>query len=109
MKNEVRLPIPAIRALNKLGKDIGDARRRRRITLELMAERTGLSRTTVSKIEHGSSTTSLGAYASVLFVLGMINKLENMVDFAFDTVGHQLEEERLPKRVRLPSIKKISD
>ena len=43
MKKRANLPIPALRALRKLGKDISDARRRRRITIELMAERAGLS------------------------------------------------------------------
>lgn len=47
------LPIPVISALRKLGQDINDAKRRRRITLKLMAERAGLSRSTIGKIEKG--------------------------------------------------------
>ena len=53
MKNQVNLPLPAIRALHKLGKDISNARRRR-ITSQLMAERAGVSRTTIGKIENGT-------------------------------------------------------
>lgn len=45
------LPIPVINALRKLGQDINEARCRRRVTLELMAERAGLSRSTLGKIE----------------------------------------------------------
>lgn len=74
------LPIPAIKALHKIGQDVRDARRRRCIPIELMAERARLSRTTIGKIEKGDPTTSMGGYASVLFVLGMMDRLSNLVD-----------------------------
>jgi len=44
------LSIPVIKVLRKMGQDINDARRRRRITIELMAERAALSRSTIGKI-----------------------------------------------------------
>jgi transcriptional regulator with XRE-family HTH domain len=97
------LPIPVRRALLKLGQDINDSRRRRRIPLELMAERAGVSRATLGKIEKGDPSVSLGRYASVLFVLGMTERLSNLVDANYDTVGRMLEEENLPKRIRRPS------
>ena len=103
MKFSVRLQIPAIKALRKLGSDIKDARRRRLITIELIAERAGLSRTTIGKIEKGDPTTSIGGYASVLFVLGMIDRLGDLVDAVHDLTGRQLEDEKLPQRVRLPN------
>ena len=53
MKKNVHLPIPVIRALRKVGQDINHARRRRRITIELMAKRAGVSRATIGKIEKG--------------------------------------------------------
>lgn len=106
MKNQVNLPIPAIRALRKLGQDVNNARRRRRITGQLMAERAGVSRTTIGKIENGEPTTSIGSYAAVLFVLGMTDRLSDLVDASHDLTGRQLEEENLPQRVRLPSSKK---
>jgi len=102
MKKEVNLPIPVLRALRKVGNDISDARRRRRITTQLMAERAGISRATVGKIEKGDSTTSMGAYASILFVLNMTDQLSNLVDAVHDLRGRQLMDETLPKRVRLP-------
>lgn len=100
-----QLPIPLIKILYKLGQDISDARRRRRITLELMAERANLSRSTIGKIEKGDPTASMGAYASVLFVLGMEKRIYDLVDSAHDTIGRRLEDEKLPKRVRLPKKK----
>ena len=102
MKKKVNLPIPVLRALRKVGNDINIARRRRRITIKLMAERAGISRATLSKIEKGDPTTSIGAYASVLFVLGMIERLGDLVDDAHDLTGRQLDEERLPERIRMP-------
>lgn len=105
MKNPVNLPIPAMRALRKVGQEISEARRRRRITVELMAERAGVSRATIGKIEKGDPNTSMGRYAAVLFSLGMINRLSDLVDPAHDVIGRRLEEERLPKRVRFPKKK----
>lgn len=96
------LPIPAIKALQKLGQDINDARRRRRITIQLMAERAGLSRSTIGKIEKGDSTTAIGNYSAVLFVLGMEKRLADLVDSVHDLVGRRLEDEKLPLRVRIP-------
>jgi DNA-binding XRE family transcriptional regulator len=109
MSPAINLPIPAIKALKKVGKDIGVARRKRRITMELMAERAGISRVTLGKIEKGAPTVSMGAYATVLFALGMIGHLQNLVDASTDIVGRELEEESLPKRVRLPQSRKGSE
>lgn len=106
MKPPLHLPIPVIRALRKLGQDINSARRRRRITIKLMSDRANLSRSTIGKIEKGDSTTSIAGYASVLFVLGMTERLGDLVDAAYDLTGRHLEEENLPKRVRYPNKKK---
>ena len=94
------LPIPASRALKKLGEDIKNARKRRRITTKLVAERAGISRTTLIKIEKGDGGVSIGAYTRVLFILGLISRLADMVDVAFDKLGQILETEHLPQRVR---------
>ena len=97
------LPIPVISALRKLGQDINDARRRRRITAQLMAQRAGLSRSTIGKIEKGDPTASMGSYGAVLFVLGMEKHLSDLVDSMHDLVGRRLEDESLPQRIRMPS------
>jgi transcriptional regulator with XRE-family HTH domain len=100
-ENNMNLPIPVQRALQKLGQDISDARRRRRISTSLMAERAGISRTTLNKVEKGSSTVSMSSYATVLFVLGMIDKLKDIADVMHDLTGRELADEALPKRIRL--------
>jgi transcriptional regulator with XRE-family HTH domain len=94
------IPIPASRALKKLGEDLKKARKRRRITTKLAAERAGISRTTLTKIEKGDAGASIGAYAKVLFILGLISHLGDMADSTSDKLGAYLETEHLPKRVR---------
>jgi transcriptional regulator with XRE-family HTH domain len=106
MKKQANLPIPALRALRKLGQDINDARRRRRITIELMAARAGLSKATIAKVEKGDPTASIGAYSTVLFVLGLTDRLNDLADSSHDLIGRHLEDEKLPQRVRLPQKKK---
>jgi transcriptional regulator with XRE-family HTH domain len=109
MRTLPSLPIPIKKALRKLGQDICDARRRRRIPMALMAERAFISRVTLAKVEKGDPAVSLGIYASILFSLGMISRLSDLVDANYDTVGRALEEEHLPKRIRLSSgVKKES-
>ena len=102
MSKKTHLPIPVQNALRKLGKNISDARRRRRIPMGLMSERSGFSRITLSKIEKGDPSVSMGAYASALFVLGMSDQLAHIADVSHDIVGRELEEESLPKRIRTP-------
>lgn len=100
------LPIPAKRALRKLGQDIRDARKRRRIPMELLAERARISRSTLTKVEKGDESVALGIYASVLFVLGLVEGLGNLADPSIDAVGRSLEERSLPERIRLPGPRK---
>ncbi|WP_281301221.1 MULTISPECIES: hypothetical protein [unclassified Iodidimonas] len=101
-KTKANLPIPVRRALRKLGADIRDARRRRRIPTTVMAERAMISRMTLNKIEKGEPSVSLGMYATVLFVLGMTDRLSDLVDPKHDAIGLSLEDELLPQRIRKP-------
>ncbi len=102
MKTQPHLPLPAVTALHKMGSEIRDARRRRRITIKLLAERAGVSEKVIGKIERGDPTTSMGGYAAVLFVLGMTERLANVADPSHDLTGRELDAEKLPQRVRLP-------
>ncbi|MGH9351056.1 MAG: hypothetical protein ACRD2G_02675 [Terriglobia bacterium] len=96
----VVLPIPVKHALRKLGHDLRDARRRRRIPVAIAAQRASISRTTLVKIEKGDPGVALGIYATVLFVMGMVERLADLADPKNDAVGLQLEEEHLPQRIR---------
>ncbi|HZT00133.1 MAG TPA: hypothetical protein VFA40_25315 [Terriglobales bacterium] len=100
-RSSVVLPIPVKNALRKLGRDIRDARRRRRIPAAIAAQRASISRTTLVKVEKGDPGVAIGIYATVLFVLGMADRLADLVAPKNDTVGLQLEEEHLPQRIRV--------
>ena len=81
------------RALEKVGANIKRARLRRNIRAELLAERAGISVDTLSSIEKGVSTVSIGAYAAVLFSLGMEQDLE--------LLGEDEEEKRRYRELNL--------
>lgn len=70
-----------------------------------MAERASISRTTLNKVEKGDPGVALGNYANVLFVLGLAERLSDLADVRTDTLGLELEEERLPQRIRRPRQK----
>lgn len=99
-KLNTSVPLPVRRALQKLGRDVRDARLRRRIATAVMAQRASISRTTLNKIEKGDPGVSLGNYAAVLFVLGLSDRLGALADMRSDTVGLELDEESLPRRIR---------
>jgi hypothetical protein len=99
------IPLPVRRALAKLGADIRDARRRRRIPTTVMAERAMIVRATLQKAEKGDPSVSMGTYATVLFILGLTDRLADLADARFDATGLALEEEHLPKRIRGNSTK----
>jgi DNA-binding XRE family transcriptional regulator len=94
------LPLPVERVLRKLGRDVRDARLRRRIPTTVMAERASISRTTLNKAEKGDPGVSLGTYATILFILGLSDRLADLADIRKDTVGLELADEELPQRIR---------
>ncbi len=64
-----------------------------------MAQRAMISRPTLTRVESGDAGVSLGIYATVLFVLGMTERLADIADAAHDRMGLDLESERLPRRI----------
>ena len=75
MPSPHRPSVAVRRALRKLGLDIRDARRRRRLPAEVIAERAFTSRPTLQRIEHGDHAVSIGIYAAVLQALGLLDGL----------------------------------
>ncbi len=99
-RTSVVLPIPVRHALRKLGRDIRDARLRRRIPVAVAADRASISRVTLNKLEKGDPGVALGIYATVLFVLGMADRVADLADVKHDATGLQLQEQLLPQRIR---------
>ena len=104
----IALPRAARRALAKLGEDISVARKKRRISTVSMAERAFVSRSTYAKIEKGDPTVSMGAYATVLAILGLVDGVGELADRSSDSLGLDLDEERLPQRVFRRGRRKVA-
>jgi hypothetical protein len=100
------LPTGLRRSFSKFGHDLAVARRKRRLTVGMMAERTGLAKSTYARIEKGDPAVAMGAYAMALFVLGFGEAFGNLIDARRDEEGLLMDEERLPKRVRVKKAPK---
>jgi transcriptional regulator with XRE-family HTH domain len=89
--------------LTELGENIKLARLRRKLTSEQVCERAGIGRNTLWMIEKGGSTVSLGAYAQVLFTLGLEEDLLKLA--ADDVLGRRLQDAGLETKKRGPKKK----
>ncbi len=87
-------------ALRTLGSNIKTARLRRRLPQSVVAERSGISLNTLSKIENGDCGVSIGNVAAVLQSLGDQAPFASIFASETDTTGLMLEERRLPRRAR---------
>lgn len=94
------LPTPVRRSLQKLGRDIRVARKKRRLTVAMMMERTGVSKATYLAVEKGDPRVGMGIYATTFMALGLGTPLADLADAATDDEALALEESRLPERVR---------
>jgi transcriptional regulator with XRE-family HTH domain len=77
-----------------------DARLRRRFSAETVAARAGITRPTLTKIESGAASVTMGNYFQVLAVLGL-DKDMNLVA-RDDVLGRRLQDAALPQRQRAP-------
>ena len=87
--------------LNQMGEQIRLARLRRHLSAELVAERAGISRMTLSNIEKGSSSVAIGSYAAVLHALNGMDK-DLLLVAKDDELGRKLQDLELPTRRRAP-------
>lgn len=105
MKKTSIIPIPVKRALKELGSNLREARIKRSLTMELVEKRAGITHVSLTKVERGSSTVSMGIYAKVMFVMGLLDNLYEIANPNKDLWGRQFDRENLPKRVRYGKIK----
>jgi DNA-binding XRE family transcriptional regulator len=89
-------------ALKKLGGDLKDARKRRRIKTALMAERLGVTRTTLDRMEKGEPTVSMGTYLTAIYSLDpdKLREFTNLFSREKDVLGQAILDRDLPKRIR---------
>lgn len=89
--------------LEQLGENIKLARLRRKYSTGQVAERSGITRTTLWNIEKGSPQVAIGYYCQVLFVLGMAEDLLKIA--TDDELGRRLQDAELVTKKRAPKKK----
>lgn len=95
------MPSKVRRSLAELGQNIRTARLRRRITVEMMLERTGMSKATYRKVEQGDPMVAVGSYAMCLLALGFGTVLGEIAAPQEDETALMMDRAKLPQRVRL--------
>lgn len=89
MRKQVILP-KYQSALAQMGENIKLARKRRKLTAVQVAERADIARSTLSLIEKGEPSVSMGAYFNVLRVLGLQDDFLKLA--ADDELGRKLQD-----------------
>lgn len=105
MKATPRLPSSASRILPLLGERMKLARLRRRLRAESVAERAGISRSTLWQIEKGNPSVAFGAYFLVLFALGLEEDL--LLVAQDDRLGRKLQDAKLVSRKRAAKTERV--
>lgn len=96
--------LPRIRKiLEQFGENIKLARLRRKLTVEQVAERAGVGRTTLWQVEKGAPNVTMAAYIQVLFVLGLEKEWLNIAED--DKLGRKLQDANLIVGSRAPKKK----
>ena len=94
-----RTPVAVARALAGLGRDVTTWRKLRHLTVEQVADRAGVSRSTVLRLESGQGA-SLENLLRVTRALGVLDLLTRALDPYATDVGRLRADEELPTRVR---------
>lgn len=95
----------SIRVLADLGQRLKYARLRRHFSAETVAARAGMTRQTLSKIEAGNPSVTMGNYFQVLVVLGLDKDIGAVA--LDDVLGRRLQDAELPQRKRAPVTSSI--
>ena len=97
-ERSVTLVPKLFRILEELGENLRLARLRRKLTTDQVCERAGISRTTLWQVEKGVPSVAMGAYAQVLFVLGLEKDIARLG--ADDELGRRLQDASLETKKR---------
>lgn len=87
------------RILETMGEQIKMARLRRNLSVQLVAERAGITRATLYNVEKGSPQVSMGIYAAVLHALNNMDK-DLLLVARDDIMGRKIQDLNLTVRKR---------
>lgn len=90
--------------LKTMGEQIKLARLRRNLSVELVAQRAGISRASLWNVEKGSPSVAIGIYAAVLHALNRMDK-DLLLVAKDDLMGRRMQDLNLPMRKRAPRKK----
>lgn len=94
----IKAPPAAVEeSLRKLGANIRTARLRRKLRLEDLARKVGVSRYVLSDIEKGKPSTAIASYIGALWALGLLADMKDVASPDNDSEGKILEKARAPK------------
>ena len=100
MKKAAYNILPATEDILKImGEQIKLARLRRDLSAELVAERAGISRSSLWKVESGNPAVAIGIYAAVLHALGEMDK-DLILVAKDDDMGRHMQDLNLLTRKR---------
>src|SRR5271163_114052 len=88
------------RLMTGVGENIKKARLRRLYSSEVVAQRAGITRKTLYRVERGDPAVALGIYARVLQTLRLENSLGSIA--ADDVLGRKLQDANLEPKSRAP-------
>ena len=103
------IPLNVGQAIQKFGRNIATARKRRGLKQADLAAKVGISTQTMQTVERGATTTSIGAYFMCAWALGLYAEIENLLAPERDEEGKALEMRLTPQRVRNQSGKLDDD
>ena len=87
--------------LKTMGEQIKLARLRRNLTVELVAERAGISRASLWNVEKGNPAVAIGIYAAVLHALNNMDQ-DFLLVAKDDELGHRMRDLELIVGKRAP-------
>jgi transcriptional regulator with XRE-family HTH domain len=96
-----RTPVPVVGAQRRIGEQLATWRKLRQLTAAQVAERAGISRYTVMRLENGEGA-SLENLLRVARALGVLDLLAAALDPYATDLGRLRAQESLPERVRHP-------
>jgi transcriptional regulator with XRE-family HTH domain len=95
-----RAPIPVRRGIRDFAEHVQTWRKLAGLTQEQLADRAGLNRKTIARVEQGDGAVSSENLLRIMHALGFLDRVVRAADPYETDVGRLRADEQLPRRVR---------